>query len=71
MLDSHSSGDAPALRRAAHTLKSQAAVFGAGRLVAASSALESAANEAVPDLSLVQEVVTQATDVEAVVRQFV
>jgi len=59
----HETADATGVGRAAHTIKSQAAVFGADALLAASRAVEQAAAEGLPDLALVEELERQADEV--------
>ncbi len=60
--------DAEGLRRAAHTLKSHAAVFGAVRLEAECRSLEAAAADGLPVHDLAVLVVAEAKVVEAAVR---
>ena len=68
MVDARAACDAPTLRRAAHTLKSQATVFGADDLVTSCRALEAAADGGRVDGPLVEDVVARANKVEAEVR---
>ena len=68
MVDARAAGDAPTLRRAAHTLRSQAAVFGADDLIRSCRALESAAGGGDVDGHLVEDVVAGANKVEADIR---
>ena len=68
MVDARAAGDAPTLRRAAHTLRSQAAVFGADDLIRSCRALESAAGGGGVDGHLVEDVVAGANKVEADIR---
>ena len=68
MVESSSANDAEALSRAAHTLKSHAAMFGAHRLEELCRTLEGAANEAEGRDVLVADVLAEADAVEAAVR---
>ena len=56
------------INRAAHTLKSQAAVLGGDPLAEACRALEAASADGMPDEHLITEVITRAHDVEAALR---
>jgi len=56
-------GDAVAVGRAAHTVKSQAVVFGADALLAACRAVEQAAGQGLPDRALVTAFADRATEV--------
>jgi HPt (histidine-containing phosphotransfer) domain-containing protein len=68
MIDARATGDAPTLRRTAHTLKPQAADFGADDLVASCRAVEAAASTGSIDGHLIEDVVARASIVEAEVR---
>jgi CheY-like chemotaxis protein len=70
MTDARASEDAAGVGRAAHTLKSQATMFGADGLVEASRAVEVASAQGMPDDALIDAVLAQASAVEASVRTF-
>ena len=59
----HDAGDAVAVGRAAHTVKSQAVVFGADALLAACRAVEQAAGQGLPDRALVTAFADRAAEV--------